>query len=975
MKCLRLLPIFFLVMLPVITYGQLYNDFTQHRPTGLNWQQIKTEHFRIIFPDGEDSLAYRSAAILERHYESTKELTGGSLSNFPVVLNNYNARSNGFVSPFNFRSEIDLSALKGKGMNPRSGNWLETVLPHELIHATNFNVQIPNPDKKFSLPNVISFLSPDLARLVHAFPQRGMHEGIAVYYETESVAPMGGRGNYTFFNNRFNANFGSSNRWSMAQTLASSDYSLPYNRHYISGYTFTNWLHKTYSDDITKKAIRFHYHHFFLGYGYTLRMKTGKWPGQLYEQYQQDLRIAEQQRLKQIRASTTTESQILDTPFRGEELHAPKWISDSELLFFGSFYNNKVGFYSYDLSTQKVRRLKEVFAVGDFNYELNGSKLLFTRFKRDPKLPGVYSAEIQNYDLENGSSELVSSNKFVYASASNGERTFAIQASGPDGNLVEILENGSIQTVKTFRNAIPVRLQFNPQNPDQLAVILNRRGIQALWLTSLSTLNSDLEHLPTLAFKKGSIHDVEWHPDGEKILFTLDSPPAMNVYEYDLNTRHIFQLTSSFYNAFEASYSPDGTSIAYIIQKEDEQKIALLSRDQFLNKKVTSDQFLRADSLQAALSRPLTGSELLPGISSLRKTSYYKELSWLKPRIIYPVIYDKVDTYQYGVGFSSIDALSQQAYSAEITGIQNRIWYDFTYTNKMFYPGFEVDFYSDPEFFSTTNPNDGKSFSLMRQDRGASLSLPFNYTFRGDTRLTSLNLSPKISAEQFKYYNLSPEEISDFTTLYKAGLFSQLNLGVLTQFRDIQPSSGLSLFGMAESSLNAPDYTINFPGGSKQFENEGRWTLYYGAFGFISPLHMWNQSLRIDLRFLQQSSDPIYSNSLITPMGFFETPFPNEINGTGYKNVGRLSTRYTIPLFYPDNGVLTVPLYLSSIYLTTFTHTLTNMNANDLLESSRSIFGAGFHVQFKVSNLLFDLGVGVAYEPARNNTQFIFGQF
>ncbi|HCT52423.1 MAG TPA: hypothetical protein DF712_08180, partial [Balneola sp.] len=60
--------------------------FPVHRPSGLDWQQIKTEHFRIIFPKTEDSLAFRSATILENQYLKAVELSGGRLNNFPVII-------------------------------------------------------------------------------------------------------------------------------------------------------------------------------------------------------------------------------------------------------------------------------------------------------------------------------------------------------------------------------------------------------------------------------------------------------------------------------------------------------------------------------------------------------------------------------------------------------------------------------------------------------------------------------------------------------------------------------------------------------------------------------------------------------------------------------------------------------------------------------------------------------------------------
>ena len=977
MKQFKYILLFILLSIPGLAIGQLYNPSVMNRPAGLNWQQIKTPHFRIIFPDGEDSLAYRSAAILESQYELTSKLTGGKLKNFPVILNNYNYLSNGFVTSFNFRSEIDLSALKGKGMNPQSGDWLETVLPHELVHATHFNVQQTWDEKVISIPNFLSVFSPDIARTFHGFPPVGLHEGLAVYHETESVAPNGGRGNYTFNNNRFNSNFGSSGRWNMGQTLITSDYSQPYNRHYVAGYTFMDWLHAKYGDDISKKTIRDHYHNFFLGYGFSLRQKTGKWPGQLYALYEEDLEEEEASRLAQIEVNTTERSRIIDTKYYGEEIHGPRWISENELLFYGSFYNGRVGFYQYDLNNDEMTLVKEVFSVGDYNHDLeNGRQFYFSNYKIDPLIPGVYTTDVQKLDLETGEMTRLTNRANVYAPTTNGDRVFGIQAKGAGGQIVEVMEDNSVKVIKRFTNAMPISMEFNTVNPEQLAVVLNRRGVQALWITSLSTISEELDDEPDLAFYNASVFDPEWHPDGNRILFTMDASPAMNVYEYDLESEVITQVTSSLYNAFEASYSPDGNTIAYILQSDDERRLATLNRSDFMNQELNDDALLTSTSLQNEMSRSLLGAEEMESISTLEKEPYRSDISWLKPRAVYPVFTEKADTYQYGAGLSSIDPLSRQAYSAEVTGIQNRLWYDFTYTNKMFYPGFEVSAYSDPQFFAIQN-NQSEVYSLMRQDRGFSLSLPFNYTFKGDTRYSALSFSPEISAEQFKYYNLQAEELSDFATRYKASIFSQLSLGILNLRRDIQPSSGISFFGLYEQTLNEPSVAIPTPIGNYSVDFDNQWAAYYGVFGFVSPLRRWNQSLRLDVQFLNQSSRAIYSNSTIIPMGFNTDDFPNFniSNNTGFQNIGRFSTRYTIPLWYPDTGGLLVPLYLSSVYLTTFTHTLTDMNANDLVDSSRSVFGAGLHVQFKVSNLLLDLGIGLSYEPTRGNTQLIFGQF
>ncbi|MDR9415735.1 MAG: hypothetical protein RI564_05595 [Gracilimonas sp.] len=679
------------LMIPFIGMGQWYNSSVINRPGGLNWQELKTDHFRIIFPEGADSIAYISAAILESQYAKASALTGGTLKNFPVILRDYNDLSNGFVTSSNFRSEVDIAALKGKSMNPQTGNWLETVLPHELIHAAHFNVQQPLNEKKVSFSNAISLFSPDLARSIHGFPPVGIHEGLAVYHESKAITPMGGRGNYTHFTNRFNANFGSSDRWNMGQTLIPSDYSRPLGRHYISGYQFVDWLQEEYGEDISRKAIRYHYHNFFLGYGFALRQKTGKWPWELYEAYEKANRQKEHERLAKIQGETTDKSTILDFHFKGEEAHSPKWINHEELLFYTSFYNGRLGFYRMDLKDEQPSLLIETFSVNDFNYEIeNHSKLYFSSYKRDPLYPSTFKTDLFTYDFNTAKRERLTYDSRIYAPTTNGQVLLGIKIEGGNAEIVQVDEkSGESSIIKQFGESTPKALRFNPKNPEQLAVVLQKRGVQALWITTLQTMEQDLEKEPDVAFSKGSIFDPEWHPDGTKVLFTMDAQPAMNIFEYDLISGEILQLTSSAYNAMEASYSPDGSKIAYVLQVDDERKIALLDRDHFFNKPVNKESLWSGQELSKALNRPLLGYDSLDSIKTISPTPYKSNINWLTPRSVFPVVEEKGGTYQYGAAVSSIDALSSQAYTLQLTGIQDRLWYDFTYTNKMFYPGFE----------------------------------------------------------------------------------------------------------------------------------------------------------------------------------------------------------------------------------------------------------------------------------------------
>lgn len=978
-KLSRILLLFIALFLlkPDAGFSQFYQALTKNRPATINWKEINTPHFRIIFPARYDSLARRAAAILETEYPQAKALTGGSLEHFPVVLNPFNDLSNGFVATLNFRSEVVLAPFTDKEMNPRSGDWLETVLPHELVHANHFNVQQPLGEKKFSIPNLISVFSPDMARSFHAFAPVGVHEGLATHYESSYVFPGGGRGNYTHFNNRFNVNFNSSDRWNMGQTFIPSVYTHPYNRHYIAGYRFTDWLQQRYGDKTSAHTIRYHYSYFFLGYGYALKQVTGKWPWELYDEYTSDLKVEEEQRLSEVGTLELAEGQLQPALYKGARWRRPYWLNNKELIAYGSFYNGKPGFYIYNKHTEAYRLLSESFAVGGLNYYLNASeqKLLTGEYKRDPLYAGVYRADLMRINTESGSGERITWNKRVYAPAVSGDRMMAIQNSGAGARIVSVSERGETEVIFEADGVRPVSLQVNPVNNEQLAVLMNRRGVQALWFTTIKDLKKDLRGEPDLAFSGASVHDPSWHPSGTRLLFTLDRSPAMNTYEYHISEDRVYQLTNSRYNISEASWSPDGETLAFVRQTEGEQLLALASRSELLNLAVDAGEQLKNNELAEAINRPLLGNEMLSD-STWEIRDYKTGFSWLKPRMVLPVIKEKSGVTEGGVAFSSGDVLSSQAYRFELTGIQDRLWYNLSYTNKSFYPGFKAEWYSEPDFLSATDPETERSVGILRQERGLELGLPFDYTFRSDTRLSSLTFEPSIAMEQIKYYNLIPQPVSGFASRYKAGLFSQINLGLQRLPRDVQPSGGLVAFSFLETTLNEPENTIKYPSGAEGRVNfSNQWSAYYGLFGYVSVVRKWNQSLKLDLRFLKQSAAPVFSTSTIIPPGFSENPFPTFAGEEVNNNLARFSSRYVIPLWYPDKGGLTVPFYLSSMYISAFSHSLTNLNGGDLLKQSRTIAGVGLHFQFKVSNLNFELGFGVAFEPTRNQTQLIIGQF
>lgn len=939
---------------------------TQHRPDGRNWQELSTDHFRIIFPYGQDSLAIRAGVILEGSYPQTERLTGGSLQKFPFILSDYNDLTNGFVTSVNFRSEVDLTPFRSKSINPGSGSWLEAVLPHELLHANHANVIKP-----FSISGLLSVFSLDFGRTINLFPPLGVHEGLAVYQESQhGLHSFSGRAHYQYFNNQFAANLQSDTPWNMAQTLIISDYTIPNNRHYLGGSKFTHWLHNTYGDEVSKRAIAVHQRMFFLGYGYALKQVTGKWPGQLYKDYEQDIQAEEEERDRQIGKTTDHYRQIISTPYSGVQQRRPVWVSDSVLVFYARQYNEAPGFYSYELGSQHTHKLAESVASTDyyFDFDSETTSLLFAENYTLNCYFGAYQTDLVALNVSNGEKTRQTYGKRLYAPQRTGNGIVALQPEADEANIVLLTGADSVKIMHQFDGSTPIAVKANPVQPNQWAVIVNKRGVQALWITDAYTLKEELDGLPEIAFRGGSIHDVVWHKDGKKLLFTVDQFPAMNVFEYSLEDHSIRQLTNALFNAFEARYSPDGKSIAYVTQVDEEQKIAILKKEDFYDRPVPSEVMYGEAELRTMLNTPILGSTIVSNVQEWTVSSYKSDWRWLKPRALFPVIKEKSKVTEIGAVVSSVDALQSQSYTAEVTALQDRMWFNASYTNRSFYPGVRINAYHEPQF-TRINLGENGIPEFLQEERGIKLSVPFEYYFDDITRFSSFRFTPSLSIERLRFNNLQPEPVTNFSRQYVAGLFTQLSVRIQQLRRDVQPSSGIVLYGQMEHILNDSDILLTL--GNDQFGLglDKRYGYLLGANSYWKPFQKTNQSLLVGAQLLTQSDRIIFNNDTILPLGFNDSVFDAS------NQLAKVSARYAIPFVYPDNGGMLVPLYVSSVYATLFSHSLVDFSADDPFSNTRSILGAGLHLQFKISNLAVDIGAGLAFDPTTQNVEFILGSF
>lgn len=1022
---------------PGIVSGQYYP--TTLRPPMQEWMQLETENFRVIYPKRYSGIAKHALRTLETEMSSVQSLMGGKIRRFPVILNPENDLSNGYVTPILFRSEVEIAPITGKVMNPASGDWMSLVLPHELVHVMHYSIR-----PAFSPTNVIGLFSPDFRRSIHSTAPFGVHEGVAVHHETHGLYRSGGRGAYPYFLNQYQANAASGDPWSMGQLLSVTDYTPPFDRHYLGGYRFMNWLIEAYGEEAMRSAIETNYSMPFLGFGFALRTATGRWPSQLYREFR-DQRDEHDAGTSTGRRHATMEASS-EVMFEAtcRRLQRPVWLDDKNLLFYARSCNRPAGFYKVERPAAsdvmvEPELVKETALTMDRIYTRldsggaglpswmrepedgtlaasfgEGPLMLYARYHTDRYYDAVFRGDVHLLDTRTGRSVRLTRGERLSSPVVSKGALYALQVEGDRHRLVRLGagetgddagdETGSggfftssgLMTTEAVlhqpEKSTVVQVEVRPatgqaDDVDQLAdipnaLILGREGTrQAIWLQTLDTeTDSVMSGEPLLAADGGSLFDPSWHPDGGSFLFVSDHTGVMQVYEYDLKRREVIQLTEVPFNAFEASYSPDGSRIAYVAQVEDEQRVFVIERSRMLRRGVRlGSENGREEGVgfdEAHLDRASFGKA--DSVMAIPEPTVYRTgISWLKPRIWLPSYEKEAGRDRWGVQFESVDVMSRNAYSLELSHFADKVWYQFRYTNKFFYPGLQFELSSEPQdvVFRVNYEGEQLRFPFLQQSRVFSVSLPFVFRFEQQARFTALAVQPELSWSAVRLLDAQSSNItrSSFAGTTTLGLSAALSLNVRRLSRDIQPSAGWTFYGEVLAGLNEDELEVDVrvedqPAVLRALLDKRR-GLRLGVSAYAAPFSRWNQSLRTGLAFYSQTELPVFNTNSEVSDHFAGQPL------AGIRNAAILNQRYTIPLVYPDDGGVLLPFYLSNVYAELFAQTLADLDGfrDGGSAAYQTLLGMGLRTRFRFGLIPVDFGVSVGVDLGTGRTSVLLG--
>lgn len=922
----------------VVTRSALYD--VQYRPAEARYLVGHYPHFDLIYQEGTAATAFQIAAELEAHRAATDSLVGrtGAPMRMPVVVNGFNDRSNGFVSPLPFRQEIEAATIKTDALTTYFPSWPAAVAPHELVHAAHADI-----NAGVGLGGLVRLFGPDWSRVINLTAPRGLIEGVAVYRESQ-LYPRAGRLHVPVATMKYRAAMLSDEPWSLAQMMEAPSYTRPFDRHYVGGGQAFAYLQARDSSSATSffhRTTRFHHRFPLLGFGAGLWYGTGTPPWRLDDQLRADL--VAQARSRQDARRPFTSPTLIDGAV-GLEYRRPHWIDDSTLVVHAEGYNVRPGFYAVDVRSGRRTLLRAQRITEDHVTTLSRdtSALYFARYVPELLVPEAFKAEAHRLDLDTGSVEPVTSGGRVHAPVeSPAGRVWALRNDGAYTQWGIVQPDGTVRAITALSG---VRIEQVMPSPDgrTVAVLLNDDGAQRLYRAARPD-GGRPRLVPWLGLAGGAIYDMTWGPEGRYLVFAGDTGRSTHIFVLDAKQDRVWQLTNVAFGALEPTVSPDGTQLAFARYRHERFDLVRIPFQPERGEPLSEADLLRPG--EQGWSAPSQRAKAPLRSRAPERITPYRPSRRLAPRLVYPTFdYDAEAGgaplgLKVGVAAASADPLLQWAYRGEAFYRANRLWGRASVQSGKYLPRPRLTIYNEP--------------TAIRRDRaiaerGLELSGSTPITFERNAALTQLRVQMGSALQQARLIDGTGRPRSDYTTQWVLRPAAVLGYRLAANVRDLVPSRGLILRSVAEldawSSRTA----------RRGWRASGR--------AYLPILARYNTGISLYGRLLIQNRPSVLSADAVLPRGYTGRGLPE---GT----FGALGADVVQPLWFVDDGWTTIPLYVKSFYAYGFGETLWGAPAQ---EPPLSAFGAGLGVRFRFFYVVdLDLRIGVAVRPADGDARVV----
>ncbi len=773
--------LFIILFLSGNLLGQFGPDAYNHPE--LDWYTIETEHFFVHFHKGTDRTAKVIAKIAEDIYTPVTSLYEYEAdSKIHFIIKDYEDYSNGAAFYYDNKIEIWASAMDFELRG--SHNWLRNVITHEFTHM----IQIGASRKITRHVPAVYFQAIAYETERREDVIRGAPNTVVSYPIAMTVMPSWyAEGVAQFQITGLDYEDWDAHRDMILRTSVLEDKVLTYTQMggfgknsignekvYNHGYAFVGYLVKNFGlkslQQISKEMKGFHR----VTIDGAMEKVTGKSASTLYNDWIEEITAQYKSQLRDI-TENRVEGEIIEK--KGIGNFNPTWGPDDiSLVYLSSFEHNRLSSTGFKAVGPLVKnnKKKKLWVSHDLDWSPDGKRLAYAHKDKQTK-SGSRFFDIYIYDLQREKEERITRGLRAHSptwSPDAQELIFIVNNDGTE-NLVRIeLETKKLTYLTDFKYGEQIaHPDWSPDGQQVLYSTFINSG-QDLFLLDLETNKTK----PLLADEYDS-RDGVYSPDGKKVYFSWDKTGIFNIYEMDLETKGIDQLTNVVGGAFMPSVNRKG-ELLFSTFTADGYKIAKLENPKPINPEKANYAIYANETQLASADNSFSPSAIekikAPYYDDTKFSNYevspyktkYSDIAFM-PRVMVDYGTLKLGTYAY-----SYEVLEKFGFLAGFD-LNSRLDYDLfaLVEYKKFSPTIFAEFYNQVQnikfdvdsteqivrgIFNLNNPQDKFKYNLMEINIGLDQKIINRYhtlraSFIHSRYATSVKFQAPVGEQTFKY--------------------------------------------------------------------------------------------------------------------------------------------------------------------------------------------------------------------------------
>ncbi|MCK9423852.1 MAG: hypothetical protein M0Q38_14775 [Bacteroidales bacterium] len=950
-----------LILLNQHAYTQYYN--TGQDPASLRWRQIKTDHYKLIFPEHFEKKAQYLANIMDFVSRNETHSLHARVPRIPVLLHTQSATSNGITVWAPKRIEL----YPCTPQQTYAEEWLEQLAIHEYRHA----LQISKINNGFSKALYYIFGEQITGGILGLYVPSWFLEGDATV--TETALSKTGRGRSSLFESTLRAQIIEKGPYPFdLATLGSYKTFTP--DAYSLGYFLVGQARKHYGDMVWDEALdrvaKFPF--MVIPFNSGIRKSTGLWKKQLYKQSLTELDSVWK---KQLRETHHTEFRPITRrdPKNFVVYNHPLVLNDSSIVADKSSMDDIDRFVLINRWTGSEKILLTPGFHISGTTSIGGNYLVWSEYEPDLRWGNRDFAEIRIYDFRTKKIREMTTKSRYFAPviSPDGRRVAAVFVSPGNQNSIDILEVPSGKLIRRYpipHYGAAITPNWSPDAKGIIFILLTEKGET---ISVLDTATGKFKNIIPYFYQEFNGHAYFYK---QYIIYSVDYSGAENLYAMDTLTHAIYKITSGRFASLDPDFTPDKRFMIYSDYNSDGTMVVEneIDTSKWIPVRQVVDHSIKLyNDLAVQEKCNIQDSILVHRIYKMNQSDNYNLTDDSIQGIIYPVKkYAKAanlfnphswapvsfninnQTFRPGVMVLSQNTLSTMFANAgwehDLNEQTGKLFAGLSYRG--LYPVIDVrfDIGNRAGWVLYEGSHESQRFTWQETNFKTDISIPWNFSHSKYSRF----LQPKIGTTLIgiQHHSSTPEQFTKGMIQsmdYRLTAYQYLR----SNQKDVYPHIGQSI-------------DVNFR--NTPFGGNNIGSIFAAVINLYFPGIIRHQGLWISggYQHRQDFSDLSYSFSNIVayPRGY-----------TGAYDQALLSTgvNYKFPLLYPDLSVGSV-LYVKRLKMNLYYDWANGMNTG-YINTYQSLGGeltADFHLLRFVGPI--EMGIRSLYYPGDGSWGFEF---